>query len=76
MAKVSEKVFPLNLKHRTDLKVVPLSKVYVLLITSAEAVMNLINFNFVKLVRCEGQYDAWKNSKLFEDLRDISTVKT
>ena len=50
MAKVSEKVFPLNLKHRTDLKVVPLSKVYVLLITSAEAVMNLINFNFVKLV--------------------------
>ena len=50
MPKRSLEVFPLNLKHRTDLKVVPLSKVYVLLITSAEAVMNLINFNFVKLV--------------------------
>ena len=42
----------------------------------AEAVMNLINFNFVKLVWCEGLYDAWKNSKLFEDIGDISTVET
>ena len=32
------------------LKVVSLSKEYVLLIMIAEAVMNLINFNFVKLV--------------------------
>ena len=32
------------------LKVVSLSKEYVLLIMIAEVVMNLINFNFVKLV--------------------------
>ena len=58
------------------LKVVSLSKEYVLLIMIAEVVMNLINFNFVKLVWCEGQYDEWKNSKLFEDIGDISTVET